>query len=97
MPLLGGFELVAADVEARRFAIAQRMRARREELRFSRPVLYRALGVSKYTYKRWEDGERSIPAEIIPDLAAALYMTVEALVSSESRVHLAPRPLEVAA
>lgn len=66
-------------VERRRVAIGQRIADTRRAQRIDVVAAAARVHASTWTWRRWEAGTHSVPAELMPEVAAALGVTVEHL------------------
>jgi DNA-binding XRE family transcriptional regulator len=61
------------------------MVSRREYLELSMSEVARKVGASRWTYRDWERGEKSVPADLLPSLAAALCVSVREIADAVER------------
>lgn len=69
------------EMRRRRKQLARFLREKREELQISIPQFAAMIGVSRWTYQRWEDGHPSIPVELVPAIARALAVDLAEVIS----------------
>lgn len=81
----GGMRRNAPHLRRRRKQLARFLRAQREKLQISIEAICRRVGISRWTYTKWEDGSRSIPAELLPALAIVLEVEVAEVVDHVAR------------